>query len=107
MRYDHHLNQITCPRRIKLIKLVSEPISKVGSDDPYDYYVEEARRFLMDNINDIFDLEPCPRFVAVSGEKIFYGERQNEVGYRVVMHAKRSGAPPGLILDLEPSTFRF
>jgi hypothetical protein len=49
-------------------------------------------------VSDILAMKPCPRFVAVSGDKIFYGELDNEVSYRWVTE----GTTPGLLLDLDP-----
>ena len=107
MRYLQILNRMTCSRRNMLIQLVNEPDNKTNSADKFNHHVEEARRFLRDNIEDILSLETCPRFVASCGSRIFYGEQENEVGYRMVMYLKREDASPGLILDLEPSAFRF
>ena len=96
MRY---LAQKKGTRQQRLLQLVSEPVArKQCSDSNFYNYVETARQFLEANVGGILALEPCPRFVAVSGEKIFYGELNNEVGYRWVTE----GTTPGMILDLDP-----
>ena len=86
-------------REQRLLQLVSEPVvRKQYFDNKYYTYVERARQFLESNVDEILALKPCPRFVAVSGDKIFYGELDNEVSYRWVTE----GTTPGMILDLDP-----
>lgn len=86
-------------RQQRLLHLVNRPIErKQHLTDNHYTYVDGAQRFLKANIDGILAMEPCPRFVAVSGDKIFYGELNNEVGYRWVTE----GTTPGLLLDLDP-----
>ena len=94
-----YLTQKKGTRQQRLLQLVSKPVvRKQYSDDNFYTHVETARRFLEANVDGILALKPCPRFVAVSGDKIFYGELDNEVSYRWVTE----GTTPGMLLDLDP-----
>ena len=86
-------------REQRLLRLVSRPsVRKQHLDDDYYTYVENARRFLSAHVDEMLNMKPCPRFVAVSGDKIFYGELDNEVSY----HWVTEGTTPGMLLDLDP-----
>jgi len=94
-----YLEQKRGIRQQELLQLVNKPFARGKQfDKNYHNSIENARQFLKANVEEILDLEPCPRFVAVSGNKIFYGELDNEVSYRWVTE----GTTPGFILDLDP-----
>lgn len=94
-----YLTQKRESRQQRLLRLLSKPaVRKPHLDDNYYTYVENARRFLKAKVDELLAMKPCPRFVAVSGDKIFYGELDNEVSYRWVTQ----GTTPGMLLDLDP-----
>ncbi len=95
----NYYNSVLGHRQKKLLELINTPTQHTDYvSDAYINHVEMARRYLKKNVDNILELDPCPRFVAVSGDRLFYGELDNEVSYRWITE----GTTPGLILDLDP-----